>query len=236
LPSVLAPVSCAFIYFVHLALVITLDKYYSEMLIELGVILANLKSRAWQRMLSGRRLDLLNPSPMDIEIEDIAHGLSFVARWNGQTFGKFPYSVAEHSVFVEKLFFKINPRISPKWRLAALLHDAPEYVIGDMISPVKSSVGRGYSDMDERLTAAIHQRFGLPSKTPDVIKKQIKRADTASAWLEAVQIAGFSEEEANTLFGKPILSDLRNLTLSPHEPTHVKTQFLKLFNELMEQI
>jgi len=151
-------------------------------LLNWGVILANLKSRAWQRMLSGRRLDLLNPSPMDIEIEDIAHGLSFVARWNGQTFGKFPYSVAEHSVFVEKLFFKINPQISPKWQ------------------------------------------------------KQIKRADTASAWLEAVQIAGFSEEEANTLFGKPILSDLRNLTLSPHEPTHVKTQFLKLFNELMEQI
>ena len=109
-------------------------------LLNWGVILANLKSRAWQRMLSGRRLDLLNPSPMDIEIEDIAHGLSFVARWNGQTFGKFPYSVAEHSVFVEKLFFKINPQISPKWRLAALLHDAPEYVIGDMISPVKSSV------------------------------------------------------------------------------------------------
>ena len=201
-----------------------------------SVSLANLKTRAWQRMLSGRRLDLLNPSPMDIEIEDIAHGLSFVARWNGQTFGKFPYSVAEHSVFVEKLFYKINPKIDTKWRLAALLHDAPEYVIGDMISPVKSSVGKGYGEMDERLTAAIHQKFGLPSKIPDVIKKQIKRADSASAWLEAVQIAGFSEKEANTLFGKPILSDLKNLTLTPHEPTQVKNQFLKLFNELMEQI
>ena len=201
-----------------------------------SVSLANLKTRAWQRMLSGRRLDLLNPSPMDIEIEDIAHGLSFVARWNGQTFGKFPYSVAEHSVFVEKLLYKINPKIDTKWRLAALLHDAPEYVIGDMISPVKSSVGKGYGEMDERLTAAIHQKFGLPSKIPDVIKKQIKRADTASAWLEAVQIAGFSEKEANILFGKPILSDLKNLTLSPHEPTQVKNQFLKLFNELMEQI
>ena len=201
-----------------------------------SVSLANLKTRAWQRMLSGRRLDLLNPSPMDIEIEDIAHGLSFVARWNGQTFGKFPYSVAEHSVFVEKLFYMINPKIDTKWRLAALLHDAPEYVIGDMISPVKSSVGKGYGEMDERLTAAIHQKFGLPSKIPNVIKKQIKRADTASAWLEAVQIAGFSEKEANTLFGKPILSDLKNLTLSPHEPTQVKNQFLKLFNELMEQI
>jgi len=205
-------------------------------LLNWSVSLANLKTRAWQRMLSGRRLDLLNPSPMDIEIEDIAHGLSFVARWNGQTSGKFPYSVAEHSVFVEKLFYMINPKIDTKWRLAALLHDAPEYVIGDMISPVKSSVGKGYGEMDERLTAAIHQKFGLPSKIPDVIKKQIKRADTASAWLEAVQIAGFSEKEANTLFGKPILSDLKNLTLSPHEPTQVKNQFLKLFNELMEQI
>ena len=198
--------------------------------------MTDLKTRAWQRMLSGRRLDLLNPSPMDIEIEDIAHGLSFVARWNGQTFGKFPYSVAEHSVFVEKLFFKINPQIDPKWRLAALLHDAPEYVIGDMISPVKSSVGQGYSEMDERLTAAIHQRFGLPSKIPNVIKKQIKRADTASAWLEAIQLAGFNEKEANSLFGKPILSDLKNLSLCPNEPTHVKNQFLQIFNELMELI
>ena len=198
--------------------------------------MTDLKTRAWQRMLSGRRLDLLNPSPMDIEIEDIAHGLSFVARWNGQTFGKFPYSVAEHSVFVEKLFFKINAQIDPKWRLAALLHDAPEYVIGDMISPVKSSVGQGYSDMDERLTAAIHQRFGLPSKIPNVIKKQIKRADTASAWLEAIQLAGFNEKEANSLFGKPILSDLKNLSLCPNEPTHVKNQFLQIFNELMELI
>ena len=198
--------------------------------------MTDLKTRAWQRMLSGRRLDLLNPSPMDIEIEDIAHGLSFVARWNGQTFGKFPYSVAEHSVFVEKLFFKINPQIDPKWRLATLLHDAPEYVIGDMISPVKSSVGQGYSDMDERLTAAIHQRFGLPSKIPNVIKKQIKRADTASAWLEAIQLAGFNEKEANSLFGKPILSDLKNLSLCPNEPTHVKNQFLQIFNELMELI
>ncbi len=198
--------------------------------------MTDLKTRAWQRMLSGKRLDLLNPSPMDIEIEDIAHGLSFVARWNGQTFGKFPYSVAEHSVFVEKLFFKINPQIDPKWRLAALLHDAPEYVIGDMISPVKSSVGQGYSDMDERLTAAIHQRFGLPSKIPNVIKKQIKRADTASAWLEAIQLAGFNEKEANSLFGKPILSDLKNLSLCPNEPTHVKNQFLQIFNELMELI
>ncbi|MCB2150750.1 MAG: HD domain-containing protein, partial [Rhodobacteraceae bacterium] len=109
--------------------------------------------RAWQRMLSGRRLDLLDPTPMDIEIADIAHGLAFVARWNGQTLGDWPYSVAEHSLLVEEIFTRLNPGIAVRWRLAALLHDAPEYVIGDMISPVKSAIGPGYGALDERLTA-----------------------------------------------------------------------------------
>jgi 5'-nucleotidase len=188
--------------------------------------------RAWQRMLSGRRLDLLNPAPLDIEIEDIAHGLSFVARWNGQTVGDYPYSVAEHSVFVEELFTRLNPRIDLKWRLAALLHDAPEYVIGDMISPVKAAVGPDYGVLDDRLTAAINLRFGLPAKIPDLIKKQIKRADTLSAWLEAVQIAGFSTDEADRLFGKPVLSDLPKRTLRPHAPKEVRGRFLELFSDL----
>ncbi len=188
--------------------------------------------RAWQRMLSGRRLDLLDPSPLDIEIGDIAHGLSFVARWNGQTVGDYPYSVAEHSVFVEELFTRLNPRIDCKWRLAALLHDAPEYVIGDMISPVKSAVGPDYGTLDDRLTAAINLRFGLPAKIPDLIKKQIKRADKLSAWLEAVQIAGFSAEEADKLFGKPVLSDLPKRTLRPHAPKEVRGRFLELFSDL----
>ena len=123
-------------------------------------------SRAWQRMLSGRRLDLLDPTPFDIEIEDIAHGLAFVARWNGQTRGDWPYSVAEHSLLVEQIFDGLNPGGDPCWRLAALLHDAPEYVIGDMISPVKASLGREYGAMDERLASAIHRRFGLPATLP----------------------------------------------------------------------
>lgn len=190
--------------------------------------------RAWQRMLSGRRLDLLDPSPLDIEIEDIAHGLSFVARWNGQTVGDYPYSVAEHSIFVEELFTRLNPRIDHKWRLAALLHDAPEYVIGDMISPVKTAVGPDYGVLDDRLTAAINLRFGLPSKIPDVIKKQIKRADKLSAWQEAIQIAGFSAQEADKLFGKPVLSDLPKRTLRPHAPKEVRGRFLALFSDLTD--
>lgn len=122
------------------------------------------KPRAWQRMLSGRRLDLLDPTPVDIEISDIAHGLAFVARWNGQTRGDFAYSVAEHSLLVEQIFSRANPGIAARWRLAALLHDAPEYVIGDMISPVKAALGVEYREMDVRLTAAVHRRYGLPDR------------------------------------------------------------------------
>ncbi|WP_439111043.1 HD domain-containing protein [Lentibacter sp.] len=194
------------------------------------------QARAWQRMLSGRRLDLLDPTPMDIEIEDIAHGLAFVARWNGQTLGDFAYSVAEHSLLVEALFARIVPKADPKWRLAALLHDAPEYVIGDMISPVKNAIGPGYEELDERLTAAIHIRFGLPAKTPVQIKKQIKKADSLSAWLEATQIAGFSAEEANKFFGAPDPALLKDLSISLRPPVEVREEFTARHNALLAEI
>ena len=181
--------------------------------------------RAWQRMLSGRRLDLLDPTPVDIEIEDIAHGLAFVARWNGQTIGEFAYSVAEHSLLVETLFGRISRSAPAKWRLAALLHDAPEYVIGDMISPVKAAVGPGYGELDNRLTAAIHLRFGLPAAIPATIKRQIKKADKISAWMEATRIAGFSHSEADKLFGKPNTADLENLEIALRPPVKVRTAF-----------
>jgi len=181
--------------------------------------------RAWQRMLSGRRLDLLDPTPVDIEIEDIAHGLAFVARWNGQTMGDFPYSVAEHSLLVERLFTRANPALEPKWKLAALLHDAPEYVIGDMISPVKSAVGPGYEALDDRLAAAIHIRFGLPAKIPSPIKKEIKKADRISAWLEATQIAGFTKTEADKLFGVPHHSHIRGEHIVPRPSAVVRAEF-----------
>ena len=191
-------------------------------------------ARAWQRMLSGRRLDLLDPTPMDIEIEDIAHGLAFVARWNGQTVGDWPYSVAEHSLLVEELFTRDNPDAPARWRLAALLHDAPEYVIGDMISPVKAAVGPGYGALDERLTAAIHLRFGLPAALPVAIKKKIKRADRISAWLEAVQIAGFTRREADKYFGAPEQA-VAGLTIAPHAPVEVREAFLERHASLMAE-
>jgi 5'-deoxynucleotidase YfbR-like HD superfamily hydrolase len=176
-------------------------------------------------MLSGRRLDLLDPTPVDIEIEDIAHGLAFVARWNGQTRGDFAYSVAEHSLLVEEIFGRIAPASPIKWRLAALLHDAPEYVIGDMISPVKAAVGPGYGALDERLAAAVHLRFGLPSTIPQNIKRQIKKADRISAWLEATQIAGFTGAEADKFFGKPDPKLSKGLEIRLRPPADVRRAF-----------
>ncbi len=194
------------------------------------------KPRAWQRMLSGRRLDLLDPTPVDVEIEDIAHGLAFVARWNGQTRGDFPYSVAEHSLLVEEIFGRHSPDVPKKWRLAALLHDAPEYVIGDMISPVKAAVGPDYAELDARLSGAIHLRFGLPATLPQRIKRAIKRADRLSAWLEAVQIAGFSEVEANKFFGKPDHALIDGLQIVPRPPIEVREAYLVRHKALLHEI
>ena len=190
-------------------------------------------ARAWQRMLSGRRLDLLDPTPMDIEVEDIAHGLAFVARWNGQTRGDWPYSVAEHSLLVEEIFCRTHPGIAARWQLAALLHDAPEYVIGDMISPVKAAVGPGYGELDLRLTAAIHLRFGLPAVLPAPIKKAIKAADKVSAWLEAVKIAGFRELEADKLFGRPMPEMINRLEIRLRPPTEVRADYIATVARLL---
>ena len=195
-----------------------------------------IQNRAWQRMLSGRRLDLLDPTAVDIEVEDIAHGLAFVARWNGQTIGEFPYSVAEHSLLVEQIFTRLNPKAKPAQRLVALLHDAPEYVIGDMISPVKASVGPGYDQLDKRLAAAIHMRFGLSTTIPAALKKQIKKADKLSAWLEATQLVGFSKLEADKLFGKVDEKIMRELKVVLRPPVEVRQAFMHQHASLLSKV
>ncbi|MCB8820264.1 HD family hydrolase [Microvirga rosea] len=159
--------------------------------------------RVWQRMLSGRRLDLLNPSPLDVELDDIAHGLARVARWNGQTEGPHIFSVAQHSLLVGAIADHLDPGLPPSSRLAVLLHDAPEYVIGDIISPFKSVIGDAYKVVEHRLLGAIHVHFGLPSEPGAVLKRFIKRADRQAAFLEATHLAGFSREEAVRIFGRP---------------------------------
>ena len=191
--------------------------------------------RAWQRMLSGRRLDLLDPSPLDIEIEDIAHGLARVARWNGQTKGKHAYSVAQHSMLVASLASHFDPKLDRRWRSAALLHDAPEYVIGDMISPFKAALGLDYKEFENRLMAAVHIRYGLPPELPQWVTKLIKRCDRASAFLEATQLAGFEHDEAGRIFGRPRGLDgasRKICTLVPEAADVVEANFLKAFHKL----
>ncbi|MBV9571572.1 MAG: HD family hydrolase [Alphaproteobacteria bacterium] len=187
--------------------------------------------RAWQRMLSGRRLDLLDPSPLDIEIEDIAHGLARVARWNGQTLGMHAFSVAQHCVVVERLAAVLAPRLSRKARLAALLHDAPEYVIGDLISPFKAAVGLDYKDLERRLLAAIHIRFGLPPLLEQDLAALIKRADRISAYFEAVKLAGFNASEAKRYFGTPP-KGLRAPELTNLRVADAQALFLARFKQL----
>lgn len=193
---------------------------------------AGAPQRAWQRMLSGRRLDLLEPSPLDIEIDDIAHGLARVARWNGQTSGLHAFSVAQHSLAVLAIFDHFWPDTIPVQRMMVLLHDAPEYVIGDMISPFKAIVGGDYKDVEARLQAAIHVRFSLPAITPASLKDRIKRADMVAAFYEAILLAGFEEAEAVRFFGRPrgITSDVANFV--PALSTEAQAAFIRAFSAI----
>lgn len=188
------------------------------------------KSRAWQRMLSGRRLDLLDPSPLDIEIEDIAHGLSRLARWNGQTSGKWAFSVAQHCLLVEDITGRLHKDSDPAMRLAGLLHDAAEYVIGDLISPFKAVVGIDYKDFESGLLRAIHRRFGLPPAMPERSAKVIKRADGIAAYYEATQLAGFSRRDALKYIGRP--GRITGIDLAAWPPGLAHKRYLSRFRSL----
>ena len=188
------------------------------------------KPRSWQRMLSGRRLDLLNPSPLDIEIEDIARGISRVARWNGQTCGEYPLSVAQHSVIVAELLKSYNENIEIKWQLAALLHDAAEYIISDMITPLKSFLGEEYIQLEEKIQSAINIRFSLPGEIPKKIYKLIKNCDRQTAFIEAIQLAGFTLKDAKKTLKMPkLIPDYKIIPISANKAEKL---FLKKFKEL----
>ena len=208
--------------------------YFFRMVNKIVKPLKKINQRAWQRMLSGRKLDILSPSPFDIEIEDIALGLSRVTRWNGQTSGKHPYSVAQHSVLVEKLFNIEYPDLDKKWNLAALLHDAPEYVIGDLITPFKYALNNSYRFVEDNLMKAIYLRFGLPALLPKNIEYKIKKIDKALAWFEAVDLAGYKEKEASQIINKPNLNfEHQIIALSAKD---VEKKFLKRYHEIILKI
>ena len=194
--------------------------------------LKKINQRAWQRMLSGRKLDILSPSPFDIEIEDIALGLSRVTRWNGQTTGKYPYSVAQHSILVEELFNIEYPDLDKKWNLAALLHDAPEYVIGDLITPFKYALNNSYRFVEDNLMKAIYLRFGLPALLPRHIESKIKKIDKSLAWFEAIDLAGYNEKEASKIIKKPNLHSKRQIIVAL-SANDIQKKFLKRFQEII---
>jgi uncharacterized protein len=186
--------------------------------------------RAWQRMLSGRRLDLLDPSPLDVEIEDIAHGLARVARWNGQTKGEHAFSVAQHCLLVERLAGELSPGLAPRARLMALLHDAPEFVIGDLISPFKAALALDYKAFELRLLSAIHLRFGLPAKAPADMQALFKKADILAAYYEATQLAGFEEAEAKKIFAVPPKA-VKTPKLQPWPTAEAEARYLERFRK-----
>ena len=192
--------------------------------------------RAWQRMLSGRRLDILDPSPLDVELSDIAHGLARVARWNGQTIGDYPFSVAQHSVLVLELFRAGNPEADAVSQLQALLHDAPEYVMGDIISPFKAAMGGNYKDVENRLLSAVYLRFSLPSAMPVALAKQVKKADREAAYFEAVHLAGFADSEARKFFGAPSFPafdvDAFDRLIRPWPTREAHDRFISAFNDI----
>jgi len=198
--------------------------------------MARASTRAWQRMLSGRRLDILDPSPLDVEISDIAHGLARVARWNGQTSGDYPYSVAQHSVLVLEIFRALTPAAADREALYALLHDAPEYVMGDIISPFKAAMGGNYKEVEGRLQAAVHIRFALPATPPPALVRQIKRADKQAAFFEATELAGFGATEARTFFGEPSIAtfdlDRFELLIRPWPTREAHDRFISAFRAL----
>ena len=195
-----------------------------------------LHARAWQRMLSGRRLDLIDPSPFDIEISDIAHGLARLARWNGQTKGPHAFTVAQHCILVEDIASALKPNLGAKFRLAALLHDAPEYVVGDLISPFKAVMGASYKSFELRIQSAIHIRFGLPPVLPPGVAQTIKKADKLAAYYEATQLAGFSVTDAKACFGDPFALSIalpeNVVRLEPMETSAAEAAFLRRFEAL----
>ncbi len=198
------------------------------------------EKRAWQRMLSGRRLDLLSPSALDIELTDIAHGLARVARWNGQTIGDYPFSVAQHSILVLEILNATFANATPTEQLFALLHDAPEYVMGDIISPFKVVMGGNYQEIEERVLFAIHLRFSLPAARPAKMSAHIKKSDKQAAYFEAIHLAGFENEEARRLFGEPSLAgfDLNDFErlIRPSPTSEAQSRFIERFEQIAAEI
>ncbi|HZX28156.1 MAG TPA: phosphohydrolase [Telluria sp.] len=155
--------------------------------------------RAWVRMPSGRRLDLLDPTPFDWDDEDLALGLARTFRWGGHSAWPQPLSVAQHSIAVLYLRRRLTPGPLPaKAELRELLHDAEEGLLGfDAISVIKPFLGEQFRALTQRLEHAVFVRYGLPAWTRAEHALH-KRADRLAAASEAVHVAGWSAAEVRS--------------------------------------
>lgn len=179
----------------------------------------------------------MKPAAREVDIEDIARGLSRLPRWNGQTKGSLAFSVAQHSLLVRFLFAELDPKAEKCWQLAALLHDGPEYALGDLIAPFKKVVGETYHQVEQSLQQAIHRRFSLPKVLPSSVAARVEKADRWSASLEAQVLTSFPKEtiaQLSPLSSRPFPGAAHAL-LEPW-PSHVaQGRFLQEFARLYEE-
>ena len=168
-------------------------------------------ARAWVRLLSGKRLDLLDPTPFDWEDKDLALGLARTYRWGGHSAWPLPLSVAQHSLFVlclRRLWFPAAR--DPRADLRELLHDADEGLLGfDCISVLKPFLGDAYRQLTTRLAAVIALRYNLPAWTTKE-QRSHKKADRIAAASEAVHVVGWTEAEVRNVLHipfKPLAKD-----------------------------
>lgn len=166
------------------------------------------KNRAWIRLPSGGRLDLINPSPDAWQDSDLACRISRTYRWGGESKHAFPLSVAQHSLAVLALREQLSPEpLTALQKMAELQHDSEEAFIGfDPISPLKRAMGPEFEKICDRILAAIWERYRLPEWEPEDYKLH-KEADLISAASEAVHCVGWSEDEVRNVLGikHPIL-------------------------------
>jgi hypothetical protein len=189
-------------------------------------------------MPSGKRLDLLNPTPFDWDDADLALGLARTYRWGGHSAWPLPLSVAQHSIAVMLLRQLAAPEpLDPVVALRELLHGF------DAVSPLKPFLGQGFDALTRRLEQVVFLRYGLPAWTPTEHARH-KQADRLAAASEAVHVVGWKEEEvrntlrirAAVLEEDPLAARYRCRPWEPWPPTVAAERFLAELDHLMRRI
>ncbi len=191
-------------------------------------------TRAWVRLPSGKRLDLLHPTPFDWDDADLAVGLARTYRWGGHSAWPLPLSVAQHSLLVLAMHRQGARRTDPAAEHRELLHDADEGLLGfDCISVVKPFLGASFRALTADLQRAVALRYGIKAFAP-AERKAHKRADRVAAASEAVHVVGWTREEVRTtlripfepLADDPLVAVYGGTAWEPWPPTLAADRFL----------